>query len=318
MVNNTIFTVLSKEEAKKALEQDLYSLLYAAYKVRKMNFGNKVHFCSIVNAKSGRCSEDCKFCSQSAHHGTDIEEYELIDSKKILDAAIEAERNGAKRFGIVTSGVSIKGNNEWENLCESIGLLRSKTSLEIDASLGCLNIEQAKRLKDAGLCKYHHNLETSSGYFSNICSTHSYEERLNTLRAVKTAGLKLCSGGLFGLGESWDDRIDLAFELKEIDPDTIPLNFLVSIPGTPMENTPALIPRDILRTIALYRLIFPDKEISVCGGREKNLRDLQSWIFYAGATGGMIGNYLTTKGCNPKDDLQMLYDLGLEPAGRTR
>lgn len=312
MVNNTIEMIVTKEKAKQILAQDLYDLLYKAHKVRKGNFGRRVHFCSIVNAKSGKCSEDCKFCSQSAHHNTSIPVYKLKSAEEILSGAKSAQQNGAQRFGIVTSGVGIKDEAEWKKIYKTVKLLRKETNLEIDASLGCLDKEHALLLKEAGLNKYHHNLETSPEFFPKICTTHSYEERLNTLRVVKEAGLQLCSGGLFGLGESWEDRIDFAFLLRDLDPDTIPLNFLDPIPETPLANIKPLPAQDILRIVAFFRIIFPEKDISVCGGREKNLRDLQSWIFYAGATGAMLGNYLTTSGRSVTEDIQLVQDLGLD------
>lgn len=301
----------NKQQALKLIQQDLYDLLYQAHKLRKEKFGRKVSFCSIVNAKSGRCSEDCRFCSQSARYQTSIPVYELKSAEEVLVVARDAQRNGAVRFGIVTSGAGIGDEQEWENIYQTIRLLREKTQLEIDASLGYLDMEHARELRRAGLYRYHHNLETSSGYFPKICTTHSYEQRLATLTVVKQAGLKLCSGGLFGLGESWEDRFELAFLLKRIDPDTVPLNFLYPIVGTPLAEIAPLPPQEILRIIAIFRLILPDKEIAVCGGREMNLRDLQSWMYYAGATGAMLGNYLTTTGRVPAEDIQLVRDLAL-------
>ena len=301
----------NKERAAKLVGLDLYDLLYQAHKIREAQFGRKVDFCSIVNAKSGRCSEDCKFCSQSAHYQTSVPIYNLQSAEEILAGALDAQHNGAGKFGIVTSGVGIKDEEEWEKIYQTIGLLCRQTQLEIDASLGCLDLEHAIRLKEAGLYRYHHNLETSAEFFPRICTTHSYEQRLATLRAVKQAGLRLYSGALFGLGESWEDRLDLAFLLKEIGPDTVPLNFLYPAADTPLANVKPLPAQEILRIIAIFRLILPDKNIGVCGGRESNLRDLQSWMYYAGATGAMLGNYLTTTGRAPEEDRRLVEDLGL-------
>lgn len=286
---------------------ELYDLLYIANKIREKNFGNKIKFCSIVNAKSGRCSEDCRFCSQSSHYETDSPEYDLKEPQEILSIAKESR---ASRFCIVTSG---RRPDDWEKICDIIRLLKKETKLIIEASLGCIDIEHAKMLKEAGLTRYNHNLETSPGFFPNICTTHSFRDRLNTVRIIKEAGLELCSGGIFGMGETWDDRIDLAFILSEQRPHSIPLNFLHPVPGTPLENIKPLNPQDILRIIAIFRIVLPASDIYICGGREKNLRDLQSWMFYAGANATMLGNYLTTPGNPPEKDLQMIEDLGLCP-----
>lgn len=304
MVNN-------KKEALKFIKGDLYDLIYIANKIREKHFGKAIKFCSIVNAKSGLCSEDCRFCSQSARYNASVDQYDLKKPQEILSAAVNAQRNSATRFGIVTSGHRIISEKEWELIYESIELLNKETSLLIDASLGCLDPEHAVLLKKAGLNRYHHNLETSSRFFPQICTTHSYEDRLNTVKVVKKAGLELCCGGLFGLGETWDDRIELAFALKEINPDSVPLNFLNPVLGTPLENVKLLTPFECLRIIALFRLVFPDKDICVCGGREKNLCDMQDRMFSAGANGTMIGNYLTTLGRAPEEDLNMIEALGL-------
>lgn len=295
------------------LDWDIYDLLYTANKIREKYCGNKIKFCSIVNAKSGRCSEDCKFCSQSAHYNTNTPEYGLKEPHEILFFAKNAEKNGSRRFGIVTSGHSLTDEKDWQKIYEIISLLKKETNLIIDASLGCLDLEHAKLLKKTGLTRYHHNLETSLQFFPKICSTHNFSDRLNAVKIVKAAGLELCCGGLFGIGEDWKDRIELASILKEIEPDSVPLNFLNPIPGTPLESAKPLNPLEILRIIAIYRIILPKTDISVCGGRERNLRDLQSWIFYAGANATMLGNYLTTPGRPPKEDLQMIEDLGLCP-----
>jgi len=297
---------------EKLVGEDLYDLMYKANRVREKYHGNKIKTCSIVNAKSGRCGEDCRFCAQSGHNSADVSVYELMDPEKILVSAKDAEKNGAGRFGIVTSGCEISGKEEWEIIYAAIKLLRLETSLKIDASLGTLDIGRAKALKEAGLTRYHHNLETSPLYFPNICSTHSFNDRISTARVVKEAGLELCCGALFGMGEKWDDRIDLAVILKDLRPDSVPLNFLNPIKGTPLEAIQPLPPREILRIIAIYRIVLEDIDISICGGREKNLRDLQSWMFYAGANATMLGNYLTTIGRAAEDDRRMIEDLGLK------
>lgn len=303
----------TETEALEFVNVDFCDLLYVANKIREKYCGNKVLLCGIVNAKSGRCSEDCKFCAQSAHYNTDISKYEILGVDDILSKAVVAERNGAKRFGIVISGKGIFRAEEKKIVIEAIKEIKKTTSLKVDASLGCISCEDAILLRKAGLDRYHHNLETSPRFFPRICTTHSFEDRLATLENVKKAGLELCTGGLFGLGESWEDRIKLAFIIKKYDPVSVPLNFLFPIPNTPLENANYLTPKEILKIIAIFRLILPENDISVCGGREYNLRDLQSWIFFAGANGFMVGDYLTTKGRSVEDDLQLLKDLDLCP-----
>ncbi len=199
-----------------------------------------------------------------------------------------------------------------EKICAALGRIAEQTSISRCASLGNLTPDMIRQLKEAGLTRYHHNLETSENFFPHVCSTHSYQERLDTVRLIKRAGLELCCGGIFGLGEDMGDRLELAFTLRELGADSVPLNFLTPISGTPLEAQLPLIPREILKIIALYRFILPDKDIKVCGGREANLRDLQSWIYYAGANGSLLGNYLTTTGKPAAEDLQMIKDLGLQ------
>lgn len=287
---------------------DIYDLLYIANRIRQGYCGDRIKFCSIVNAKSGRCSEDCKFCAQSIHYKTGAPEYPLKSPEEILIAAKEAQRNGSNRFCIVTSGRQV---SDWDSIYRIIRLLKKETNLKVEASLGCIDLKHAKQLKEAGLTRYNHNLETSPRFFPNICTTHSFNDRLNTARIIKEVGLELCCGGIFGMGETWEDRIELAIILKELDPNSIPLNFLRPIPGTPLGNITPISPLEILRIIAIYRIILPDKDIFICGGREYNLRSLQSWMFYAGANATMLGNYLTTTGNPPQEDLKMVEDLGL-------
>jgi biotin synthase len=294
------------------LDDSLEDLLYAAHRIRKHFRGTEVDFCSIISAKSGRCSEDCKFCAQSAHYPTSVQEHPLVEDDKLFEGAVAAQAAGACRYGIVTSGRGIK-EPELERVCTALERISRRTAIQRCASLGELTPPMVRRLKDAGLSRYHHNLETSRKFFPRICSTHSYQQRLDTVRLVKQAGLELCCGGIFGLGEEMEDRLELAFTLRELEVDSVPLNFLVPIPGTPLQHQPPLPAREILKTIALFRFILPDKDIKVCGGREVHLRDLQSWIYYAGANGALLGNYLTTCGRPAEEDLQMIRDLGLQP-----
>lgn len=276
--------------------------------------GTRIELCSIVNAQSGGCTEDCVFCAQSAHYQTQANTYPLLDAEAVLEQAREAQGGGAIRFGIVTSGKGIINQRQLQSLCTSVQAVHEGTHLVPCASLGIVSDEQIHRLRDAGLKRYHHNLETAESYFPAICTTHSYAERVETIRAVKRAGMEVCSGGIFGLGETAQQRIEMAFALRELDVDAIPLNFLNPVKGTPLEHNSLLPALEILQTIALFRFILPSKDISVCGGKEIGLRTLQPLMYLAGANGTMVGNYLTTNGRGPAIDLQEIKDLALDPS----
>jgi biotin synthase len=288
-------------------------LLYGAHRLRSHYKGENVKLCAIINAKSGRCSEDCAFCAQSTHHRTRLHIYPLIDPQQILQKAFEAENIGAMRFSIVTSGKSLR-IEEMEVIIQALQLIRERTGLILCASLGTITQERAHRLKEAGLRCYHHNLETAPSFFPKICTTHRYEEDVDTVRVAKDAGLEVCCGGILGLGESPQQRLELAFTLKELNVDSIALNFLHPIQGTPLEAAKPLPPLEILKSVALFRFILPDKDIRICGGREFGLRDLHPLVFWAGANGIMIGHYLTTRGRDYRLDQQMIRDLGLKVA----
>ncbi|MBU0753629.1 MAG: biotin synthase BioB [Planctomycetes bacterium] len=291
----------------------LYALYARAGAVREALKGKKIKLCGIINAKSGRCSEDCSFCAQSAHHHAEVPVYPLVKEEEILDRAHALAERGVREFSIVTSGKRLRTEKEIASVCRAITRLKEEGRVFRCASLGVLPAEVLVRLREAGLTKYHHNLETARSFFPKICTTHDYEEDIATVRAAKDAGLKVCSGGLFGLGESRAQRVELARTLQELDVDAVPINFLNPIEGTPLQDQPLLTPMECLKIIAVYRLMLPEKDLYLCGGREVNLRDLQSWIFMAGANGMMVGNYLTTSGRNLDLDLAMIKDLGLEP-----
>lgn len=290
---------------------DVFDLFTGASRIKERFVGAEVHLCSIINAKSGRCAEDCAFCAQSAHHSTDAPVYPLVQEERLLESARAAEESGSACFGIITSGTTVNGA-ELEQILSALRRIRQETTILPSCSLGIIDEHTAVRLRDAGMDTYHHNLETAESFFPSICTTHPYQDDVDTVRAVKKAGLKICSGGIFGLGESAAQRVEMAFTLKELDVDSVPLNFLNPIPGTKLEGAANISAMECLKTIAIYRMILPDKRITVCGGREKNLRDLQSWIFFAGANGTMIGNYLTTQGRNIEVDLKMFNDLGVK------
>lgn len=288
----------------------IFELFEVSNTAREENIGKRVDLCSIVNAKSGGCSEDCHFCAQSAHSKTYTDEYPLFTKKQIIEAAVVAKGRGVRRFCIVTSGKR-PSDKELDEICGFVDELRSLGLLPC-ATLGLLDISALRRLKEAGLHRYHHNLETSEEFFSEVCSTHTYWEKIRTIQAAKSLGLSVCSGGIFGLGEQWGDRIDMAFALKKLEVDCVPINFLTPVAGTPLAGQELMTPQEALKIIAIYRLILPDRSIRVCGGRERTLKDLQSLIFAAGADGLLLGNYLTTTGRNPDDDLRMIRELGLE------
>ena len=290
-----------------------YELLGAANRIREHFKGKVVHLCSIVNARSGACSEDCKFCSQAARHNTGVPAYALMNRDAIVEAAERCANSEADSFGIVTSGRGPGSEKDFDTLCDALGQLPAAQAC---ASLGALTPETAARLYAAGLRRYNHNLETARSFFPSICTTHSYDDRVATVRTARAAGLKVCCGGIFGLGESWDQRIELALALRELNVDTVPINFLNPVPGTPFEGRSVLPAMEGLRIIALYRFLLPTCDIKAAGGRERCLGDLQSWMFYAGANGTLIGNYLTTAGRPAEDDLRMIDALGLVPVRR--
>ena len=295
---------LSGLQGEAALE-----LLAYAGRVRYRFTKSDVFTCVILNAKSGQCSQDCAFCAQSAHHKTGVKIYPLLDIEMLIENALTAQENGATNFSMVTSGQMLSGK-EIDRISLAAEKIRQKTDLTVCASLGELTGDMAKQLKQSGVTNYHHNLETAGSYFHEICTTHDYEEDICTIKEAASAGLRICSGGILGLGESWEQRIELAATLRDLNVDSIPINFLNPIPGTKLENRPLVKPMDALKSIAIFRMMNPEKDIPICGGREITLKDLQSWVFMAGANGLMIGNYLTTKGRSIEMDMEMIGCLG--------
>jgi biotin synthase len=307
---------LERDQALELLrlaDTDLWSVLYEANLIRRRHCGDLIQLCGIVAAKVGRCSEDCQWCSQSARHSTGIEPHGLLDEQELLAAARRGRECGAYCFGFVSSGAA-PTPREIEQLCRVVSEVDREGLARSCLSLGLLDEATARRLAAAGCRRYNHNLETSRRYYPQVVTTHRYEQRVATARAVKAAGMELCSGGLFGLGEGPEDRVDLALAVREMGADVVPLNFLNPIPGTPLADLPRLSPRQCLAIIAMVRFVLPKANIKVSGGREVNLRDMQSWMFYAGADGCVVGNYLTTTGRAVEDDLRMISDLGLEVA----
>ena len=293
---------------------DIHTLLSWGNRIREHFKGNKIHLCSIVNAKAGACSENCSFCSQSAAYQTGSPRYGFVDPEPVAEAGEEANRNGVTAVGLVAAWRGLKEGPMLDEVCDRIREMKENGKSRPDASLGLIESQAvADRLKEAGLSCYGHNLESSRRFFPEHCTTHTFEDRLKTIQFLKNAGIKICSGGIIGMGEEPEDRVDLAMEIREIDANVVPVNILNPIPGTPMENQESLPPMEILKTIAVFRFILPQKEIMIAGGRTVNLRDMQSMVFTAGASALMVGNYLTTLNQPVEKDLQMLRDLGLDP-----
>ncbi len=287
-------------------------LLARANAVREAVHGARVGLCGITNAKSGRCPEDCGFCSQSAHFPeADAPVYPLISAADMVEQAKAAERAGAREFSIVTSGTRVAKESELAVIEDALRRLRSETSVETCASLGLMGEAELERLKRAGLMHYHHNLECARSFFPKVCTTHGYDEQLETIRAAKRLGLKLCSGGILGMGETPEQRVELAETIRGLGVDCVPMNFLNPRPGTPMAHVRSITPEECLAAIAVYRLMMPGAHIFVMGGREVNLGGRQDLVFRAGADGTMVGNYLTSAGRAPDATVAMIEGQGL-------
>jgi biotin synthase len=307
---------ISADEARRLIRHtsgpEFGTLLARANAVREAVHGSEVALCGITNAKSGRCPEDCGFCSQSAHFpDAEAPVYPLIPAGEIVEQAKAAERAGAREFSIVTSGTRVAKEDELRVIEEALRRLRAETAVEPCASLGLVREGELERLKAAGLMHYHHNLETARSFFEHVCTTHTYEEQLETIRAAKRQGLKLCSGGILGMGETPEQRVELAETIRELGVDCVPMNFLNPRPGTPMAGVKAITAEECLAAIAVFRLMMPAAHLFVMGGREVNLGDRQDLIFYAGANGTMVGNYLTSAGRAPDATVGMVEAQGL-------
>lgn len=297
------------EELACLPEQQVLDLLPAANAVRRRFFGDQVHLCCIVNGKSGKCSEDCAFCAQSAHAKTSAPVYPLIDSGKIFQGASYARENGVHRYSVAASGGRLP-KAEVRMVAEAFSRMGGE-GVHYCASLGILDAEDFALLRDAGVDRYHHNLETAESHFKEICTTHSYGDRVQTIREAKKAGMSVCAGGLFGIGETDLQVLELGLALRDLDVDSVPVNFLLPIKGTRLEKSSDLSPLRCLKIISLLRFALGGKEIVICGGRETNLEELHPLVFYAGASGIMTGDYLTAPGRNPQKDHAMIRRLGL-------
>lgn len=302
--------IMTKEEALSLGSYNVEMLSTYANKLREHFCHNTFDMCSIINAKSGACSEDCKYCAQSAHHKTCVETYDLLDKKVILKQAKENEEEGVLRFSLVTSGKKLYPR-EVKEIAKYYAYLRNNTSIKLCASHGLLSYEELKILKEAGVTRYHNNLETARRFFRSICTTHTYEEKIETIKAAQRAGLGVCSGGIFGLGETLEDRIDMAFELRELGITSIPLNILSPIKGTPLEDNRPLGEDEILKTIAIYRFIHPKAVLRLAGGRSA-LELAGKKAFLGGANAAISGNLLTTCGNTIKEDHKLFRTCGFE------
>lgn len=290
--------------------EGVVDLLALAHRVRLHYCGDGVELESLISAKTGGCIEDCAFCSQALRFDTGIKRHPLFKPERIVEVAKASEAAGASQYCIV---VAVRGPDEplMRRVLEAIELIHAQTSLKVDCSLGLLDEDQARRLRDAGVHHYNHNLEGARSFFPKICTTHSWEDRAETCRLVKRTGMGLCSGGIFGMGESWAQRIELALQLRDLGVDEVPLNFLDPRPGTPLGSLTPLEPIEALKVCAIYRLILPDVVLRYGGGRELVLRDLQALGLTGGVNGLIVGNYLTTGGRAAADDVQMVRDLGM-------
>jgi biotin synthase len=303
--------MLSRAEAMYiATKAALPDLFAAASRVREHHRGKKVDLCSIVSARTGACPEDCAYCAQSTRSKADVQVTSLMGSDEIRVKANSARASGARRFCVVTSGTGFKGK-DLSPLSKLVSAVKDEGLLPC-ATLGLMGTAELTELKTAGLVRYHHNLETSREYFPQICTTHSYEDKLATIASVKEAGLSLCCGGIFGLGESWADRVEMSFSFREAGADSVPINFLVPVPGTPLGERRMLGPLEALRVVSLVRLVHPTAQVRICGGRLQTLGDYNSMVFLAGADGLLTGDCLTVAGCEPDHDLRLIDSYGLE------
>lgn len=309
MINNKEYT---KEELLDLYEKPLEELIELSHEVTIENFDNKVEACSIISAKTGACSENCKYCAQSKHNHAEIECHPLLDVETVKKAALSAKENGATRFCIVTSG-RVPTGSDFEKILEMIKEVVSIDGIHCCASLGLLSEEQVKQIKEAGVERYNHNINTSEHYHNHICTTHNFEDRVNTVKMVKKYGMEACCGVIIGMGESREDRIEMALSLRQLNPKTVPINFLNPIKGTPLEDYEDKISEEeILKTICIFRLALPKSLLRYAGGRTTRLSKYNQKLgIIAGINSLLVGNYLTTTGSKSEEDKEMLKSLDL-------
>ena len=303
---------VTREEALELADyEDIDALCDAADAIREALVGRKVDSCSIVNARSGLCGEDCRWCAQATRHHTGCKTYNTIELSEVMKAARENEKAGIQRFSLVTSGKRVN-DHDMPAFLSIYKHLARETTLDLCASMGLISEEQLCSLRDAGVKRYHCNLETSSSYFPRLCTTHTTEEKKQTIRAAKRAGLKVCSGGIIGMGETMADRIDLALELRELDVDSVPINILNPIPGTPLENQPLISEEEVIRTVAVFRFLLPAKTLRFAGGRARLSKESTARILRGGMNGALMGDMLTSIGNQVADDKKLFAECGLE------
>lgn len=304
---------MNREELLKLYDINLDELIEKAEKITKENFNNEVEVCSIISARTGKCSENCKYCSQSSHNHADIVCHPLLSVEEVYKSAIKAKENGATRFCIVTSGRSEQGD-DFDKILEMIKAVASIPNIHCCASLGLLNEEQIKKIKEAGVERFNHNINTSKNYHSKICTTHNFEDRIKTVKSIVKNGIEACTGVILGMGESKEDRIDMALSLAELNPKTVPINVLNPIKGTPLENYgDKITEEEVLRTICIFRIAMPKAILRYAGGRNTRLSEAtQKLGLRAGINGLLAGDYLTTEGEEVKKDKEMLQELELE------
>jgi biotin synthase len=293
--------------------EEIEALVERAWEVRRENFGDSTDMCSLVNAKSGGCAEDCGFCAQSRYADADTVMHAMMEPEQILEHAKAAEAAGAHRFCMVTQGQGLS-KKDFQKILEGAELVAEKTNLKRCASVGHMSVERAKSLKDAGIQRVHHNVESAKSYYPEVSSTVRYEGRLRTIQAVKEAGLETCVGGILNLGESAEQRVEMAFELTEINPTSVPINLLIPKEGTKFGDREVMDPWDVVKWIAIFRLVIPGALFRLCGGRVENLGSMHKLAVKAGLNGVMMGNFLTTLGAEPAEDRAMFEELGLNVA----
>ena len=302
---------ISFEEAENLLcSQDIVSLAYSANVITRKFNGYSIDVESLLNAKSGKCPEDCSFCAQSSFYNTKISKYPLLPKQVVIVRAKEAERQGASSFCLVCAYRS-PPEQEFQQICDTIEALKKEVSIDINASLGFMTLERARKLKSLGIKRYNHNLEASDSFFSQICKTHDFADRVKTAKIVKEAGLELCCGGIIGMGETVKQRIELAFALAALNPDEVPINILIPKQGTPMAQIDTITPEEAIRTIAVWRFIMPKVILKLAGGREVHFSDNGRMALRAGANGIISGGYLTTGGNEMSNDLNMIHEIGI-------
>lgn len=302
--------MITKQEAIELYEQPLQELCRKANEIRKQFCSNRFDICTIINGKSGRCSENCRFCAQSAYSHTNAAEYPLLPEEEIVAQAKVNDKQGVLRYSIVTSGKRLS-DQEVDKMCKAVQNIKEKTGISVCISFGLLKEEQYRKLKAAGVTRVHNNLETSRKNFPNICTTHTFEDKVNAIRAAQAAGLSVCSGGIMGLGETPEDRIDMALTLRELGIKSVPVNMLNPIPGTPLGQNKKLTAEDMCRIVAVYRFILPDASIRLAGGRGL-LPDKGRSCFLSGANAAISGDMLTTAGITVETDMKLLKELGYE------